>query len=131
MRDCWETRPELRPSFSELVTRLSSHLDAMADYLDFSMSAGDFSVIPGRVVDPFESDAAAEPAIVAGETEDATDSSVHGIIGSSKEATEDAIDTTVAVGSFKIACSESPAGGEDCSVVPKSAADAGAITKTD
>ena len=130
MRDCWETQPELRPSFSELVTRLSSHLDAMAGYLDFSMSAGDFSVIPERVVDPFESDAA-ESAMVAGETEDATDSSVPGIIGSSKEATEDAIDTTVAVGSFKTACSESSAGGEDCSVVPKSAADAGAITKTD
>ena len=42
MRDCWETQPELRPSFSELVTRLSSHLDGMAGYLDFFTSAGNF-----------------------------------------------------------------------------------------
>ena len=59
MRDCWETQPELRPSFSELVTHLSSHLDGMAGYLDFSTytSAGDFTMIANRAVNTIESTA--------------------------------------------------------------------------
>ena len=57
MRDCWETKPELRPSFSELITRLSSHLDGMAGYLDFSTSAGAFTVIANRAVNTIESTA--------------------------------------------------------------------------
>ena len=36
MKDCWKNKTELRPSFSELVTSLSSQLLALADYMDFT-----------------------------------------------------------------------------------------------
>ena len=36
MKDCWKNKPELRPSFSELLTSLSSQLLVVADYMDFS-----------------------------------------------------------------------------------------------
>ncbi len=38
MSRCWAGNPELRPSFSELVTEISSQLLLMADYMDFSVS---------------------------------------------------------------------------------------------
>ena len=38
MSCCWADNPELRPSFSELVTEISSQLLLMADYMDFSVS---------------------------------------------------------------------------------------------
>lgn len=36
MMRCWETKPEHRPTFTELVVTLTSQLVAMADYLQFS-----------------------------------------------------------------------------------------------
>ena len=38
MSRCWAGNPESRPSFSELVTEISSQLLLMADYMDFSVS---------------------------------------------------------------------------------------------
>ncbi len=35
MRACWGSRADQRPTFSELLTRLTSLLESMADYLDF------------------------------------------------------------------------------------------------
>ena len=143
MRDCWETQPELRPSFSELVTRLSSHLDAMAGYLDFSTSAGDFSVIANGAVDTFES--AAIKSTIAEESEIAVDSPV--VIISNKRAESDAamdsqsevssvtsgtsgtVVVNIEVGCFKTATLESnvTAEAEDCPVIFENAADAGSI----
>lgn len=36
MMRCWETKPEHRPTFTELVVTLSSQLVAMADYMQLS-----------------------------------------------------------------------------------------------
>ena len=142
MRDCWETQPELRPSFSELVTRLSSHLVVMADYLDFSLSAGDFSVIANGAVDTFES-TAIESAMIAEEPETEMDSPV--VIISNKRAESDAAmdsqsaiieahsssgteDGLVVVDSaYKTATFDVTAEAEECSVILENAADAGAI----
>ena len=33
MLDCWQAQPKDRPSFSELVSNLSSLLEPLADYL--------------------------------------------------------------------------------------------------
>ena len=33
MLQCWETTPNLRPSFTEIVESLSSHLAALAEYI--------------------------------------------------------------------------------------------------
>ncbi len=35
---CWAGNPESRPSFSELVTEISSQLLLMADYMDFTIT---------------------------------------------------------------------------------------------
>ena len=121
MRNCWETQTELRPSFSELVTRLSSHLGVMADYLDFSTPAGDFPATVNTVVDPFESDANKSAETV----EHSVDSSS---IDRSIEQPEAAIDKMVvdsAAGCLKTATFESSTMAEDCSVISKSAEDAG------
>ena len=34
MLQCWDTEPQSRPTFSEIVVSLSQSLEAMADYLD-------------------------------------------------------------------------------------------------
>ena len=39
MMNCWETQPEKRPSFSDLVRILSSSLVVMAEYMDLSPSS--------------------------------------------------------------------------------------------
>ncbi len=36
MMKCWNARAELRPSFAEVASQLSTELGVMADYLDFS-----------------------------------------------------------------------------------------------
>ena len=41
MMRCWETKPEHRPTFTELVITLSSQLVAMADYMQFSPKSRD------------------------------------------------------------------------------------------
>ncbi len=38
MSCCWVGKPESRPSFSALVTEISSQLLLMADYMDISVS---------------------------------------------------------------------------------------------
>ena len=149
MKDCWETQPELRPSFSELVTHLSSHLDAIADYLDFFASAGKLSVIENRAVNTIEStaikSAIAEESVIAvdspvvivsnkrAESDVAMDSQSAiieetSVITSSTSGTEDGlVVVNSAVGRFKTATLESSNAAEDCSVIFENAADAGAI----
>ena len=34
MKNCWKNKTELRPSFAELVTSLSSQLLVLADYMN-------------------------------------------------------------------------------------------------
>ena len=36
MLNCWDTDPEQRPTFAQLVTTITSVLDPLADYLDVS-----------------------------------------------------------------------------------------------
>ena len=36
MRSCWEADPQQRPTFSQLVTTITSVLNPLADYLDVS-----------------------------------------------------------------------------------------------
>lgn len=36
MQSCWEADPQQRPTFSQLVTRITSVLSLLADYLDVS-----------------------------------------------------------------------------------------------
>lgn len=36
MQDCWEARAEDRPTFEDIVERLTSQLVILSDYLDFS-----------------------------------------------------------------------------------------------
>ena len=38
MSCCWAGNPDSRPSFSELVTEISSQMLLMADYMDFSIT---------------------------------------------------------------------------------------------
>ncbi len=45
MSRCWAGNPESRPSFSELVTEISSQLLLMADYMDFSVSGATNQVV--------------------------------------------------------------------------------------
>ena len=52
MKSCWQEQPEERPTFSELVTVISTTLVGMVDYLDLNslaLSSGDsdtVSVLP-------------------------------------------------------------------------------------
>jgi len=38
MQSCWESEPENRPQFSELVSTISSILESVAGYLELAMS---------------------------------------------------------------------------------------------
>ena len=38
MQSCWESAPEKRPPFSELVSTISSVLETSAGYLELAMS---------------------------------------------------------------------------------------------
>jgi len=41
MQSCWESEPEKRPQFSELVSTISSILESVAGYLELTMSLQD------------------------------------------------------------------------------------------
>jgi len=41
MRSCWESEPENRPQFCELVSTISSILESVAGYLELAMSLQD------------------------------------------------------------------------------------------
>ena len=41
MQSCWESEPENRPHFSELVSTISSILESIAGYLELAMSLQD------------------------------------------------------------------------------------------
>ena len=36
MRSCWDADPKKRPTFSQLVTNITSSLNSLSDYLDVS-----------------------------------------------------------------------------------------------
>ena len=38
MKQCWKELPDKRPTFSELVTTISTSLEAIAGYLDLTVS---------------------------------------------------------------------------------------------
>ena len=38
IQDCWQSEPEKRPPFSELVSTISSFLESVAGYLELGMS---------------------------------------------------------------------------------------------
>ncbi len=46
MINCWETQPEKRPLFSDLVQVLTSRLVVMAEYMDLSPSSIDQLLSP-------------------------------------------------------------------------------------
>ena len=48
MMSCWESKDTLRPSFSEIVTYLSSHLEYTSDYLDLTGVNNHTPTIRGR-----------------------------------------------------------------------------------
>ena len=92
MKSCWESKPDLRPSFSRLCQRLSYILEAYAEYLDFftlsnsrasthkvSMSTDMLlpSAMPPLKATPLSSDAAAanmSPHTILSSINDAIDS---------------------------------------------------------
>ena len=37
MLDCWDANPQNRPSFADMVIRLDSLLESVAEYLDISI----------------------------------------------------------------------------------------------
>ena len=39
MKECWEEVPDKRPTFSELVTTISTSLERMAGYLDLTATS--------------------------------------------------------------------------------------------
>ena len=41
MKSCWESEPENRPHFCELVSNISSILESAAGYLELTMSLQD------------------------------------------------------------------------------------------
>jgi len=41
MKSCWESEPEKRPQFCELVSNISSILESAAGYLELTMSLQD------------------------------------------------------------------------------------------
>ena len=41
MQNCWESEPEKRPQFCELVATISSVLESAAGYLELAMSLQD------------------------------------------------------------------------------------------
>jgi len=41
MKSCWESEPENRPQFCELVSNISSILESAAGYLELTMSLQD------------------------------------------------------------------------------------------
>ena len=49
MLNCWSLSPELRPSFSKIVARLESLLQASEDYLDMSQESGQSDQLPAQV----------------------------------------------------------------------------------
>ena len=48
MLDCWKEDPKDRPTFSQLVSSISSQLEGMAGYLDVGM-LGDWQTSDGDV----------------------------------------------------------------------------------
>jgi len=50
MKECWKELPDKRPTFSELVTTISTSLEAIAGYLDFTAApfTADGNVGSGR-----------------------------------------------------------------------------------
>ena len=51
MQSCWETDPQQRPTFSQLVTRITSVLSLLADYLDVSTFVTEVQEIETNVVE--------------------------------------------------------------------------------
>ena len=48
MSSCWELKDTLRPSFSEIVTFLSNHLEYTSDYLDLTGVKNKTPTIKGK-----------------------------------------------------------------------------------
>ena len=46
MLECWKENPDERPTFSQLVSSISSHLEGLAGYLDVGM-LGDWQTSDG------------------------------------------------------------------------------------
>ncbi len=61
MMICWDCRSDLRPSFSQLVRRISSLLESMADYIDFLTISNHFSL---EATPPSSATASSAPASV-------------------------------------------------------------------
>ena len=52
MQSCWDTDPQQRPTFSQLVATITSLLDTLADYLDVSTFVTEEQEIEANIMKP-------------------------------------------------------------------------------